>query len=262
MEKASCKNCQSIDFKKRDELDGRLVGKYRYGCSYSKSGYICGVVSSDEKLEILACPGWIGSCKQTVDVEEISEKYDRKLQELYARWNLWRQVGAPDAVMSDGIYLNNLRQGIQALLRQIERELPEEEYPECYFSPLPPVMDEAYMADTNEIRRAAERAIETYKKNADYQWVSAHFCELPNDAPETGQAYHLLCHKENLQEAILDEDILAMKRASNQRSLYEELALCKKRMEKRLYTGKRKRKKNSEKVPIIGQMDIAELKVS
>lgn len=263
MEQASCKNCRNIDYSRKEEQEGRLVGKYRYGCRHCRSGYICGVISSDDKLEVLVCPGWNGDCKKTVDIQEITKHYDQRLQELYNRWNLWRQIGTPDAVISDGVSLNLLRKGIQALLKQMEDALPEEEYPECYYSPLPPLMDEAYMADVKGISKAAEWEIREYEANVDYQWIVMHYCELQNSDQETGQAYRLLCHKEALEEAIRDGDALAMKRVCGQKHLQDELSRCRKRMEKRLSSGrKRKSRKNGEKIPVTGQIDITELKVS
>lgn len=263
MGQESCKNCRNIDGSRKEEMEGRLTGKYRYACSYCRSGYICGVISSDDKLEVLVCPGWSGDGKKPVDIQMVTTHYDQRLQELYDRWNLWRRIGTPDADLSDGVSLNHLRKGIQALLKQMEDALPEEEYPECYYSPLPPQMDEAYMADDKGILKAAERAVREYEANVDYQWIAMHYCELQNSDQETGQAYRLLCHKEALEEAIRNGDALAMKRVCGQKHLQDELSQCRKRMEKRLSSGrKRKSRKSGEKVPITGQIDITELKVS
>lgn len=262
MEKESCKNCQNIDFSRKEALGGRLTGKYRYGCTYCKSGYICGILSKDEKLELLVCQGWSGKRGQPEDLQSIAQGYDERLQELYDRWNLWRQTGALEAEMSDGIYLNNLRKGIEAFLRQIEKVLPEESYPECYYSPLPPVMNDSYMANGAGIKEAARQALESYRKNPDYQWLLEHYCELQSDDRETGEAYRLFCHEEVLEQAIKNGDLLRMKRESCQEGLAVALALCRKRMEKKLRSGKRKRGKNGDKAQITGQLDIADLKVS
>lgn len=262
MEKESCRNCRNIDFNRKEILEGRLAGKYRYGCKYCKSGYICGVLSHDEKLEMLVCQGYSGNRQQADDMKSIAQSYEERLQELYDRWNLWRQTGALEAELSDGIYLNNLRKGIEAFLRQIEKALPEEHYPECYYSPLPPVMDESYMANEAEIKETAGKALDTYRRNPDYQWLQEHYCELQNDDRETGEAYRLFCHEEVLEQAIKDGDLVKMKRESCQEGLAVALAMCRKRMEKKLRSGKRKRGKSGEKAQITGQLDIAGLKVS
>lgn len=262
MEKESCRNCQNIDLGRKEALGGRLTGKYRYGCNYCRSGYICGVLTNDEKLETLVCQGWCGNRGLTEDLQSIAKGYEEKLQELYDRWNLWRQTGAQDAEVSDGIYLNNLRKGIEAFLRRIENALPEEHYPECYYSPLPPVMNDSYMANGAAIKEAARQALESYRRNPDYQWLLEHYSELQSDDRETGEAYRLFCHEEVLEQAIKDGDLLKMKRESCQEGLAVALSLCRKRMEKKPRSGKRKRGKNSEKAQITGQLDIADLKVS
>jgi len=262
MEKESCRNCKNIDFSRKEVLEGRLTGKYRYGCNYCKSGYICGVLSNDENLEMLVCQGFCGSSQKTEDMRSIAREYEERLQELYNRWNLWRQNGALEAEFSDGIYLNNLRKGIEAFLRQIEKALPEEYYPECYYSPLPPVMDESYMANESAIREAARQALDSYRKNPDYQWLIEHYCNLQNDDREAGETYRLFCHEEVLEQAMNEGNLLSMKRESCQEGLAAALVLCRKKMEKRLCNGKRKRGKKCEQIQITGQMEIAELKVS
>lgn len=262
MEKESCKNCQNIDLGRKEVLEGRLAGKYRYGCSHSRSGYICGVLSDDEKLDMLVCQDWSGNHRQKDELQSIAHGYDEKLQELYDRWNLWRQTGALEAELPDGAYLNNLRKGIEAFLRQIERALPEELYPECFYSPLPPLMEESYMANGDAIRKAASQALDSYRKNPDYQWLMEHYYDLQNDDREAGEAYRLFCHEEVLEQAMKEDDLLRMKRESCQEGLAVALALCRKRMEKKLCSGRRKRGKGREKAQITGQMDITELKVS
>ena len=37
MEKESCRNCRNIDFNRKEILEGRLAGKYRYGVSFVKA---------------------------------------------------------------------------------------------------------------------------------------------------------------------------------------------------------------------------------
>ena len=60
MKKQSCRNCHNIDLNKKEETEGRLSGRYRYGCTVQRSGFICGFIISDEKLEALVCPNWKG----------------------------------------------------------------------------------------------------------------------------------------------------------------------------------------------------------
>ncbi len=78
---------------------------------------------------------------------------------------------------------------------------------------------------------------------------------------ETGEAYRLFCH-ESAGTGNQGRGFIKNERESCQEGLAVALALCRKRMEKKLRSGKRKRGKSGEKAQITGQLDIAELKVS
>ncbi len=182
MEKESCRNCRNIDFNRKEVLEGRLAGKYRYGCKYCKSGYICGVLSHDEKLEMMVCQGYSGNRQQADDMDSIAQSYEERLQELYDRWNLWRQTGTLEAELSDGIYLNNLRKGIGAFLRQIEKYCRKNTIRNAIILRSPPVMDESYMANEVEIKGSGrERLWMHTERIMIINGLQEHFCELQND---------------------------------------------------------------------------------
>lgn len=243
--------------------EGRLKGKYRYGCSVQKSGYICGFLSEDEKLELLVCEKWRGAVELKPDNRKLEKDYGQQLQDLFDRWNLWREKGCPEADAADGVYLNRLRQGMCLMIRKIECDLEEEEYPECYYSPLPPVLDESYMADCRTIRAVASQALSEYTRSLDYQFLTAHAHELNNDDKESGEVYRLLCYPDTLKQAIESGDLLKMKQISRLGTLCADLAACRKKIEKgrkqKPCSGRSGKKKERQ---IIGQMDISGLKVS
>lgn len=263
MEKKSCVNCHNLDRGKQEIKEGRLKGKYRYGCDMQRSGYICGFISEEEKLELLVCESWNGEIKSGVDNQKLAKNYGQQLQDMYDRWNLWREKGCPEAEVTDGVYLNRLRQGIMVVVKQIECDLEEEEYPDCYYSPLPPVMDEGFMADFQNISVVASQAKSEYTRSLDYQFLAAHIHELNNDDKENSEAYRLLCYPEIIDEAVQSEDWMRMKRVSRLGTLYADLAVCRKKIEKgrkkKLCSGRKSKKKGQQ---IIGQMDISGLKVS
>lgn len=261
MKKQSCGNCQNLDWKIKKEAQGRLSGRYRYGCQAQRSGYICGFIADDGKLDALVCPSWKGGKTAETDYEKLSDQYNEKLQGLYDRWNEWKARGCPEADVSDGEYLNRLRVGIETMMRLVENLFDEADYPDCYYAPLPPVMDVGYMANCQKIKECAIRALKEYRNNQDYLWLAGHIRQIDNDDKENSEAYRLLCHAENLEEAIRSDDYLQMKRESFQDSLYDDMASCKKRiLSRKGRATKRKPKKSSRQ--IIGQMGIGELKVS
>ena len=52
----------------------------------------------------MVCQGYSGNRQQADDMDSIAQSYEERLQELYDRWNLWRQTGTLEAELSDGIY--------------------------------------------------------------------------------------------------------------------------------------------------------------
>lgn len=261
MKKKSCRNCQNLNLRVKEEAKGRLSGRYRYGCLVQRSGYICGFIISDDKLEALECPEWRGGKAEKTDCQRLAEEYGEELQKLYDRWCMWRTNGCPEAEVTDGEYLNRLRSGIEAMVKQIEGLFDETDYPECYYAPLPPVMAADYMANCPEIKAAAVHALDEYRKNPDYVWLADRMNQLENADKENSEIYRLLCHAESLEEAIRTNNYLRMKRESCQGSLFDDMASCKKRiLNKKRKSSGRKSKKNSHQ--IIGQLDIDGLRAS
>ena len=259
--KESCRNCENLDLTKKTECEGRLKGRYRYGCSRQKSGVICGFLSCDDNLELLHCHDWSGTQPKKRNVQKISMEYGRKLQDMYDRWTLWKRIGSPEAEVPDGIYLNRIKRGIEHLLIKIESELPEEEYPDSYYAKVPPQMDEVYMANPEAICKAAKSALYEYENQEDYLWLSRHVHEIEVGGKEESEIYRLLCHADALREAIDRGDLLQMKRESRQEILMEDLAVCRKTIQEMMQKrkGKKSRKKSGQ---IIGQLGICELKAS
>lgn len=262
MEKQSCKNCRNINLEKKEEQEGRLKGKYRYGCREQKSGFICGFLSDDEKLMNMACKKWKRGKPEQNNDPELANRYEKKLQYLFDCWKLWNEKGCPETEFPDGIYLNHLRDDMVSTRGRIEEDLPESEYPECYFSPLPPITEEDHMPACEVLREEALRALQEYTQNADYQWLVKTAPALQNNERIGSEVYRLLCHVDILKQAIQEENYLLMKRESRQEHFYEDLILCRKLVEKSLTNHKKIKRTGKNEDQIIGQMDIFNAKAS
>lgn len=72
-------------------MEGRLKGRYRYGCSSQGSGYVCGFLTADEDLETLSCGLWHGQSERKAEKEtqKLEKELGESLQELFDRWNEW-----------------------------------------------------------------------------------------------------------------------------------------------------------------------------
>ena len=261
METGSCSNCSHIDRSREEHLTGRLEGRYRYGCSYTKSGYIVGTVLDEDGLSLLTCPGYEGNRKKAVPDREPTQEYEEKLQSLFDRWAAWNRSGSPDAKVTDGIYLNRLRQGILRMQKEIERCIPEEQYPECYYAMVPPMKAEDYMVSPDKIERTARDALAKLQENADFEWISEHIRALKKEDREYETACRIIRHRDQLKAAIEANDILGMKQGCRQDNLIRELRVCRKQLEIRQQKRTRKRQKPNRTV-LEGQLTLVSIKAS
>lgn len=266
MEKHSCKTCRNVDFNQKEELNGRLAGRYRYGCSYRKSGYIYGAVTSDETLELLCCEGYCGTnviTNKKLEQDTLLAELDHRMEVLFDRWLLWKEQGAPGSEATDGEYLNRLRVGLERLRQKMEEHSSEEDYPENYYAPLPPKMEESYMANEEQMKQQAKEIRNSYQGNPDYQWLVLHYPAMKkrkNDK-DYENAGNLLSCVSRLKSVIDQGEALPIKREIRQRDLTMAFHLCRIRLEGRK-TASRKRTAAGQATDLKGQMDFGQLKVS
>ena len=130
MERHSCANCVNLEREWKEAAEGRLEGRYRYGCGRQSSGRICGFLAGDGDLETLSCGLWQGRSGRRGKGVKREKETGERLQELFDRWNEWYQQGCPEAGETDGTYLNRLGLAIKGLTEWIEECLEESQYPE------------------------------------------------------------------------------------------------------------------------------------
>ena len=228
VERHSCRTCRNLEQGRKEGMEGRLKGRYRYGCSSQGSGYVCGFLAGDEDLETLFCNLWHGQSERKPEKQKGKQRLETELgetlQELFDRWNEWYLRGCPEDRETDGVYLNRLRLAIKGLVERIEETLEETQYPECYYSPLPPETAEDYMADTDSLVKSAERALYQYMNSPDYLWLETFVKEQSVKGKSDQKAAVFLDHVKALEEAIGRNQFLRMKQELRQEGLLAELA--------------------------------------
>lgn len=254
MEKESCRDCTGLNLTIKEPAGELLPGRYRYGCSRRKNGFINGFLSSDEKLDLLTCEKWCGK-KNTEEPKKLAEEYGIVLQELFDRWNLWKQTGTLDYDVPEGIQLNRLRQRIEETMGKAEALLEEADYPECLYSPLPPLVEESYMADHEGIKARAACAIQSLKGNPDYRWLVKTVSLLNHADRSYSEAYRILCQIDSLELAIRKDDYFRMKQQGRVEELTKSLA-CYRAGMKLLPSEIHNRRNHAGNQQLIGQMDI------
>ena len=266
MKNQSCKTCKNAEFDRKEELSGRLAGRYRYGCSYRKSGYICGAVASDDALEALICEGYCDSvvmAEEAQDSDQLLEELDHRMENLFDRWLLWKEQGAPGAAATDGEYLNRLRTGLERLRYRMEELVSDENYPENYYAPLPPEIPESYMANIEQIKQQAEKLWIVYQGNPDYQWLAIQHSAVKNHKNDKNYEIveKVLSHVQRLKSAVEHGEPLAIKRELQQRDLQRTFYLCRIQLERREKSNC-KISTAEQKKSLEGQMDFEQLKAS
>ena len=266
MDKHSCRTCKNANLEKKEELNGRLAGRYRYGCSYRKNGYICGAVTSDDALEFLCCEGYCGAAviaNEKQERDKLLAELDRRMDILFDRWILWKEQGAPGVNATDGEYLNRLRAGLERLRLKMKECSSGEDYPENYYAPLPPKMDVSYMANAEQMKRQAEEIWNAYQENPDYQWLALHYPAMKkrkNDKDYENAGKMLSCVSQ-LKKAIEQGEALPIKKEIQKRDLTMAFHLCRTRLESRKKAN-RKRTTAGTDSGLKGQMDFEQLKAS
>ena len=199
--------------------------------------------------------------KENPDPAKVLEELDQRMEKLFDRWLLWKEQGAPGAEVPDGVYMNRIRQGMERLRQKMEEILPDEDYPENYYAPLPPKMEETYMADEAQIKRQAEEIWSAYQRNPDYQWLTEHYPAMKrrkNDK-DYETAGKLLDSVSRLKSVLDCAEPLPIKREAQQRDLSLAFHLCRGRLEKK---DPAKRKSADQKAHPDGQMKFEQLKAS
>ena len=267
MEKYSCRTCRNLEKSRKEVMEGRLKGRYRYGCSGQGSGYVCGFLAGDEDLETLSCGLWHGLSERKAEKEgqKLEKELGESLQGLFDRWNEWYVRGCPEGKETDGVYLNRLRLAIKGLVERIEETLEEFRFPECYYSPLPLEIEENYMADTDSLVKSAERALYQYRNSPDYLWLESYMNGQKGKSKETEKekAAVFLDHGKILKEAISRNQYLLMKQEIRQEGILAELAKYRRAvLQKEQKAARRNKNGQKGKKDMSGQFTLFEEKAS
>lgn len=265
MEKHSCRTCRNLEKERKEVMEGRLKGRYRYGCSGQGSGYVCGFLAGDEDLETLSCGLWHGQSERKAEKEgqRLEKELGESLQGLFDRWNEWYVRGCPEGKETDGVYLNRLRLAIKGLVERIEEALEESRFPESYYSPLPPEVAEDYMADTDSLVKGAERALYQYRNSPDYLWLESYMNGQKGKSKEMEKAMVFFEHGKVLEEAISRNQYLLMKQEIRQEGILAELAKYRRAvLQKEQKAARRNKNGQKGKRDMSGQFTLFEEKAS
>ena len=179
-------------------------------------------------------------------IKDERAELESQLIKSYEHWEDIHNYGGNDPFHEDGVNLNLIRNHILHYRMQLE-EL--DYFPEIMERPVPPEMENTYMARAEEIRANAISTLQKYKQDEDYKYLCRHSAEVSIRDTENICLRAVLNYVKSLEKAISEDDLVAMRRHEVPERYNQSFKTCREKMEKIL-----RRKINRE-----GQLDIFDI---
>jgi hypothetical protein len=154
------------------------------------------------------------------------ENFAQLLKDSFARWHDIFENGCNDPYWSDGVNLKLIRNHILHYKRKIGETMPRESYPEEYYLPPPPEVENSYMAKPDEIRYRARQSLQVYKEDENYKFLLLRYHFLSKDDKKTTQIALFLQDCTSLEFAIALDDLVTMRRHGNPERCLSSFKSC------------------------------------
>lgn len=135
----------------------------------------------------------------------------KELEKAYAHWQALYDYGGSDPTWPDGVNLNLVRGHITVYKRQIEEDCPLYMSHELYQRPLPPKVDDNYMARADEIREHARQSLQAYLADQDYRYLLRHKDSLSHRLKQELCIENVLGYVRGLKTALEQDNLVAMR---------------------------------------------------
>lgn len=136
----------------------------------------------------------------------------KELEKAYAQWQRLYDHGGSDPTWPDGVNLNLVRNHICYYKRQIEEACPLYMSHELFQRPLPPEVDDNYMARADEIRKRAKKSLQAYLADPDYRYLLRHKDSLSSRLKQELHIENVLGYVRGLRMALEQDNLVAMRR--------------------------------------------------
>lgn len=152
--------------------------------------------------------------------------YGRLLKHLFTEWNKVLKKGSSDHEVTDGFTLNRIRDEIMCTMKEIAEKLPDGEYPEDFYAPVPDLMPSDYMADPEGIKENAKALYERISKCREWNWLLEWEGEIAENIKLKTDFYCLKGMVEKLALAISEDNLLVMKQYDDPDNLVVMILNC------------------------------------
>lgn len=162
-------------------------------------------------------------------IKDERAELESKLIASYEEWEYYHEYGGHDPFNEDGVNMNLIRNHILHYRMQLE-EL--DYFPEIMERPVPPEMENTYMARAEEIRANAKNALQNYRQDENYKYLCRHIAEVSMRDANTICLRSILNYVEGLEKDIREDDLVAMRRHESPDRYKESFQTCREQMEK------------------------------
>lgn len=193
-------------------------------------------------------------------ISEIDE-YRKMIVESVGRWNYIAEHGCSDPFWSDGCNMNLVRNHTIYAKRNIEKLCEENglEFPIEYNIPLPPEMDDNYMARADEIRRNADKILTEYLDDPEYLYLLRKVGSLTDKQKESTGIPAALNYVNCLRNAISRNDLITMRRHEKAEFYKSSFKECRERLEKEDSEKIAESEQKSKSMLPLGQLSLMDL---
>lgn len=162
----------------------------------------------------------------------VKKDYQKILRDLYDNWNFIYENGGNDPFYTDGVNLNLLRNNIISTRKKCEMELERSQFPEEYDKPLPPVVEDSFIAKKDQIEAAARLSLQKYQQDPDYKYLRAVVDSLDEKIVKDSFIKAVLEYVSGLEAAIQKKDYVTMRRHKDPDRYLSSFTECRRKIER------------------------------
>lgn len=159
------------------------------------------------------------------------EDYGLELQQSFDRWYDLYEHGGSDPLWEDGVNLNLVRNHILYYRRQLEEHPTLFGFPDAYYKDVPPVVDNSYMARSDEIRAAAKVSLAKYKADPNYRYIRQHYDDYTPKTRKRLCIDAVIGYATGLENYIKNDQLVDMRRHEHCERFLESFENCVQRMQ-------------------------------
>lgn len=152
--------------------------------------------------------------------------YAAELQTSFDLWDRLKIHGASDPCWADGCNMNLVRNHISNHKRYIEENYKQEDYPEIYYRETPPMVDNNYMARTDEILANAISSLKRYDTCPNLAHLTGIIGKLSEKQRKDTSIDNVIGYRTALEIAIKAMDYITMRRHEHTKNYLDSFASC------------------------------------